>query len=412
MTHRIYLRSAAALLIAFSLGRFAGAVEFKDAGDISAGSVRGLTSMDVGDFNGDGRADVFAAEGGKHASGRRTLAWFESPANSSKSTWQRHDINVDADLAEFLGAAKLADIDSDGDIDVVISSDKHSGNKKSANVFVLLNPGSSSADDSVWGVQRVTPVAMPWHHINDMELADIDSNGRIDIVVRSLDPNEIHILFQAESGQYALRSLPTGIEKSEGLAVGDLNNDGRPDVTFTGYWLETPVDPQEGHFLLRAIDADFKAVNQNTKEAIGDIDGDGHPDVLIGPAERYRGGGNHHLVWYQNPGNETAETWKKTVVIKKINNCHTIKLVDVDRDSDLDIILGIPWGKSRVDLLLNDGRGNFSKPQTLVEGKGLYSGAIGDVDGDGDLDIVGQDTYSRNSRPFLYRNMLPSAGSD
>ena len=43
-----------------------------------------------------------------------------------------------------------------------------------------------------------------------------------------------------------------------------------------------------------------------------------------------------------------------------------------------------------------------------MEGKGIYSGAIKDFDNDGDLDIVGEDTYSNQSRPWYYENLLLS----
>jgi hypothetical protein len=45
----------------------------------------------------------------------------------------------------------------------------------------------------------------------------------------------------------------------------------------------------------------------------------------------------------------------------------------------------------------------------VIEGKGIYSGAFKDMDNDGDIDIVGEDTYSKASKPWYYENLLRSS---
>jgi hypothetical protein len=57
-------------------------VSFKPPKDIAGGVVLGLSSMDAGDIDNDGLIDVVAIEGGKHAGGRKTFAWFKAPANT------------------------------------------------------------------------------------------------------------------------------------------------------------------------------------------------------------------------------------------------------------------------------------------------------------------------------------------
>ncbi|MEM9070744.1 MAG: hypothetical protein AAGE52_19710, partial [Myxococcota bacterium] len=48
--------------------------------------------------------------------------------------------------------------------------------------------------------------------------------------------------------------------------------------------------------------------------------------------------------------------------------------------------------------------GAFGSAQVLVSGQGLYNVGVGDIGRDGDLDFVGQDTYSGSSRPYLYES--------
>ena len=396
-----------ALLLGILLTALAPAAEvrFQPPGDIAAGSVSGLSSMGAADIDRDGLIDVAAIEGGKHAGGRRTFAWFKAPADT-RSTWQHFDFNPDAPLRSFLGAAELADMDGDGDPDLIVSSDNHSGRKMQADVFVFLNPAPAAEPTTPWTWHKTHADALPYHHINDMQIADMDADGKLDIIVRSLQPNQIHIFFQNSPSSYHHKSIDTGISRSEGLAAGDINGDGCTDITYTGYWLQAPAAPRTDDYTRRPIDPAYKDVNQNTKEAVGDIDGDGRPDVLIAPAEAYRNGGDHDLAWYRNPGGRYDAPWRKTVIETETNNHHTVKLGDMDNDGDLDLVVGVPWPPKRVMLYYNDGAGRFDKAQTIVKGKGLYSGLLADLGGDGDLDIIGQDTYANTSKPWIYENLL------
>jgi hypothetical protein len=191
--------------------------------------------------------------------------------------------------------------------------------------------------------------------------------------------------------------------------VGRLDEDEFPDIAFTGVWLRSPRNPRRQPYTRETIDAGYADVNQNTKEAIGDLDQDGRPDLLIGPAEAFRDGKNHVLAWYCNPGPHRRDDWTQHVIVPSTNNNHTVQLGDLDGDGDLDLVTGIPWSGRGVDKSVlvyeNTGAGEFAAPQTIVRGKGLYTGVLADVDADGDLDIVGQDAYAGESRPWLYRNL-------
>jgi hypothetical protein len=297
-------------------------------------------------------------------------------------------------------------MDGDGHPDLIVSSDNHSGGKKEADVFVFINPMPAGRASDTWSWHKANASLLPYHHINDMEIADMDGDGTLDIVVRSLEPNQIHIFFQNGNASYTRKSIDTNIDQSEGLAVGDLDADGRVDITYTGYWLQAPSNPRAQQYTRRPIDPDYHKVNQNTKEAVGDIDGDGRLDVIIAPAEAFRRGGDHDLAWYRNPGRSYDSPWAKSVIKAKANNHHTVKLGDIDNDKDLDIVAGVPWKPMRIQVYYNDGKGSFGDAMTIQIGKGLYSGLLADLGNDGDLDIIGQDTYARESKPWIYENRL------
>lgn len=378
-------------------------VPFSEAVDISRGEIHGVSSLDVGDINLDGRVDIAVIEGGKHAVGK-AFSWYEAPSEEG-GEWLRHEFNSAARLRSFLGAARLVDMDSDGDPDLVLSSDNHSGDVRECDLYIFVNPLPDSPATSPW---RQVPIeeGLLWHHVNDMEVADMDSDGKPDIIVRSLEPNAVHIFFQDGPYAWTRVSVPTELEQSEGLAVGRLDADPFPDIEFTGFVLRSSDNPRTQPYHRVEIDAEYHRINQNTKDDIGDIDGDGDADVLIAPAERYRNGKPHDLSWYANPGGDLEGTWEKHVVLANTNNTHTAKLADINGDGLLDIYAGVPWDTPSIQIYYNRGAGEFHGGQVLSTVNGLYTGRAVDWDGDGDVDLIGQNTYARNSRPYLYNSLL------
>lgn len=369
--------------------------------DISAGSVEGVTALDSADMDGDGLADVVVMDGGFHGE-KKTFAWFKAPSIAS-DIWERHEIDPDAPLRPFIGAARLEDMNQDGAVDLVVASDNYKGEERKADVFVFVNPlhGMSEKWDFHYAVR-----SLPCHHINDMAVADMDQDGRMDVVVRSLEPNEVHVLFQNSLEDWSIRSISTGLERSEGLAVGCLNEDAFPEITFTGNVLTAPGDPRTGEYTRIPVDPEYASINQNTKEAIGDVDGDGRLDLVMSPAEHFREGRPHDLAWYRNPGGDLSGPWEKHVVVPLTNDIHTLKLARMNPDPYLDIVAGTPWQSKSVKIYYNLGDGRFSDPQVVSDENGLYSGVVIDFDGDGDVDIIGQESYSGSSRPYLYESLI------
>jgi hypothetical protein len=120
--------------------------------------------------------------------------------------------------------------------------------------------------------------------------------------------------------------------------------------------------------------------------ALGDLDGDGDLDIVMGT---HFGG---RLAWAENEGNQGQDFTLHMLATDK-DFLHTIIAADLDNDGDLDILAGQNVGPTFV--FENDGAGAFTERTIALDTRG-HEARTGDVDCDGDLDIVGNPWGDQN----------------
>ncbi|HHO50247.1 MAG TPA: VCBS repeat-containing protein, partial [Deltaproteobacteria bacterium] len=287
-------------------------------------------SLKVRDFDGDGDNDLFVA-GAWETTSRLILGDGLGAFTEVSDVALPRSVHSVSDIA-------AGDVDGDGDLDVVLSDSGpgRAGAGPGAITRLWLNDGAGTFTDATDTQMPQIPVSWSW----DLDLADLDGDLDLDLVISCKTCSGSLLFLNDGAGTFT--------DASTGL-------------------------PQ------RSNNYEFEAM---------DLDGDGDLDLTTindGPGSRNRVLRNEGAATFSDL---TAQWWPDPENPPVDDN--VIVYLDYDDDGDADFIVGSLFtGADRV--MVNDGTGAVTQVTDAIDGGstwGTLSLALGDLDGDGLLDLV------------------------
>ncbi len=275
--------------------------------------------------------------------------------------------------------AGVADLDGDGDPDIVIANEFRPN-------ILLLNDGAGRFSD---GSSRL-PAAN--RDSEDVGIADFDGDGDLDIVVVSEDDRTNELYFNDGTGRFTDEGARLPVEgTTNGVVVADVNGDGFPDILFANNGQDAVIiNDGAGNFADETAERLPRSADVTQDLELGDVDGDGDPDLIVANE------GANALYINDGTGRFSDESAARIPQRDGGEETREADFGDADGDGDLDLLFAnvaafVAGADPRNRLLINDGNGFFADETSSrlpAASVSSFDGDFADVDGDGDLDIV------------------------
>ena len=312
---------------------------------------RGIAGLMARDMNGDGRTDLILLDPraskfhilrqeaeGQRKPAQKASEWSESDANElepdrllAEDELRLNETVRGYEVGAFAGAPAAI---------VYMTGDKE---------LVVERP----AVDGEWEVAQRFLLDLDSAGVGGLERADLDGDGRDDLILLAQD--SLLIFPQGPDGRLReARRYPIAIEKSAGLVVGDVNNDGRADLLYrspgTRYPLRVRITQADG---APGPEYRFRMPMPRSVD-VGDCTGDGNNEIVLIESSTNR---VKALRWTlhepgQGAGAEAGDLELLPFTRDEKSRNRVFAVADVDGNGLLDVIVSDP-SAARLSLMLS-----------------------------------------------------------
>lgn len=338
----------------------------------------GYGTPGLADFDRDGDLDyAFGVRGDK-------IYWFEF---NGPDTWKRHELGPLP--SRTLGATTL-DVDGDGWTDLVTGGFWYRNSARPRTDAFEIHRYDGATDSEV----------------HDVVAADVDGDGRKDIIV--LGDGLGCFWYRIPEGRERVGAWPRvtitlAVRKTEDAihsgffprGVRDLDRDGDADIVLPDRWLENTEHGRK--WIRHALPFGQRGPwGLSSRSWIVDLDRDGDQDIVIVDSDQKRS----RAAWLESDGRTPPSFSRHLLPLTAPGtrgSFHSLAVADFDGDGDLDVFTAeqedssiLPEGAPpRWYVWENlDGRAGRFKERIVLDARlGGHDALVGDVDGDGDLDL-------------------------
>jgi hypothetical protein len=285
--------------------------------------------------------------------------------------WERHTLAEENDLHLSIGCA-LHDVDGDGRLDLVAGQ-----SYQASDVYWFRQPDDPREP---WERFLVTDRFQKYH---DLSVGDVDNDGEPELVALSQEAETVFY--------YDVPADPTvepwpdanchviddGVSL-EGMWIGDLDGDGENELV-------------AGTHVYRLRDGEWEREDiatgwDYTRVAVADLDDDGDLEVLVSEGDSPLFGTHlGRVAWFDPPD------WEPHILQDELYCPHSLQTADFTGDGLPDVYVGEMGHRDndtpRAFVHVNQGDGTFER-QCVSEGIGVHEAKAVDMNGDGRVDVV------------------------
>ncbi len=326
-------------------------------------NANGAGSSYAADLDGDGDLDVLST-----AFFDNNVAWYEN-LDGLGTFGPKIIISSGSEIAYAPSIVIAHDFDNDGDIDIAY------GTVHGESIVWFENT------DGLGNFQLGQVISNEADKVNNLFGIDIDYDGDVDILSASKVNAGTGIYgesrwYENVNGVFTLKYVFPG-ENGSAILAADLDNDGFDDIIKSGNGISWHKNNGSGIFGEERI----LGIHQDIHDFdVSDVNGDGYLDIIFTVFLEDK------LGWYKNEGNGNFEL---QIISQNFNAAFSVGAFDFDNDGDTDIVAASGLDNIMICYENVDGNGFFQEVQTIDENISVvYDIKNYDLDSDGRNDIL------------------------